>query len=159
MSSEVHFYSGLSPRPKADQYEEEIYDEVRFSGPRNSNQSIVESPYLELNPTRSYQAIYENMLNANKINNELVSNAENCNSYASAKEEVVTYTEVEIVVCKPKNSKNKNELPPVPPKREISEYTEIDFVRTRNLNNKNLFKCTSNSGTRRTRHDYGVSTP
>lgn len=160
MSSEVHFYSSLLPRPKADQYEEEIYDEVRFCGPRNRNQSsIVESPYLELNPTRSYQAIYENMLNASKINNELVGNAEKCNSYASAKEEVITYTEVEIAVCKPKNSKNKNELPPVPPKREISVYTEIDFVRTRNLNNKNLFKCTSNSGARRTRHDYGVSTP
>jgi len=158
MSSEVHFYSRLS-RPKAYQHEEEVYDEVRFSGLRNRNEPNVESPYLELNPDRSYCAIYENMLNANQNNDVLVGNADNRNSYASPKE-VVTYTEVEIAVCKPKNNKNKNELPPaLPPKKEISEYTVIDFVRTSHLNNRNLFKCTSNTGTRRTRHDYGVSTP
>lgn len=158
MSSEVHFYSGLS-RPKTNHHEEDVYDEVRFNGLRNSSESNVESPYLELNPDNSYYAIYENMLNANHNHNgALVDNAHNGNSYASPTE-VVTYTEVEIAVCKPKNNKNKNELPPIPPKKETSEYTVIDFVRTSHFNNGNLFKCTSNSGTRRTRHDYGVSTP
>jgi len=156
MSSEVHFYSGLS-RPKTDQHEEDVYDEVRFSGPRNSNELNDESPYLELNPDNSYCAIYENMMNANQNNDVLVDNADNGNSYGSPTE--VTYTEVEIVVCEPKNNKNTNELPPVPPKKETPEYTVIDFVRTSQFNNRDVFKCTSNSGTRRTRHDYGVSTP
>lgn len=157
MSSEVHFYSGLS-RPKSDEYEEDVYDEVRFSGLRNRSESSIESPYLELNPDRSYHAIYENMLNASQNNYELDDYSDNGNSYVSP-QDVITYTEVEIAVCEPKNNKNMNELPPVPPKREVSEYTVIDFVRTNHLKNRNLFKCTSNSGTKRTRHDYGVSTP
>jgi len=154
MSSEVHFYSGLS-RPKTDQYEEDVYDEIRFSGQKNRDESNVESPYLELNPENSYCAIYENILNVNQNNDEFVDDYKYGNSYGSP-EEVVTYTEVEFAVCSPTN---KDELPPLPLKKEISEYTVIDFVRTSQLSNKNLFKCTFNSGTKRTRHDYGVSTP
>lgn len=147
MSSEVHFYSGLS-RPKTDEYEENVYDEVRFTGLRNRDESNDESPYLELNPENAYCGIYENMLSQN--NDELVDNDDYGNSFASPEEEV-TYTEVEIAVCNPKN--NKNELPPLPPKKEISDYTVIDFVRTRQFNHRNFFKCNYHSGIKRTRHD------
>jgi len=90
------------------------------------------------------------MLNSDENIDELVDNG---NLYASPKEEV-TYTEVEIAVCKTKNK----ELP-VPPKKEITEYTVIDFERTRAINDKSLLKFISNTGTRRTRHDYGATTP
>jgi len=138
MSSEVHLYSGLS-RPKTDQYEENIYDEIRFSGIRNREESNDESPYLELNPENANCAIYENIFNVNQNNDDYG------NSFASSQEEV-TYTELEI--CKP-----KNELPPLSPQKEISDYTVIDFVRTSHLKNINLFRYTHHSGSKRTRHD------
>lgn len=75
------------------------------------------------------------------------------NSYVTPKEEV-TYTEVEIAVCKTK----KKELP-VPSKTEISEYTVIDFERTRRFNNRSLYFPSSGGRTYRTRHDVGAITP
>ncbi|XP_026819393.1 uncharacterized protein LOC113558076 [Rhopalosiphum maidis] len=148
MSSEVHFYSG-QPRTNKDKLEE-VYDEVKFSGIKSRKESSKneESPYLDLSIPPC--ATYENMLSPNE-NNELVYSG---NSYVTPKEEV-TYTEVEIAVCK---TKNKKELP-VPPKKETTEYTVIDFERTRHLTNRNLFKSPYQPGTIRTRHDIGAVTP
>jgi hypothetical protein len=149
MSSEVHFYSG-QPRTNKDNLEE-VYDEVKFSGIRSHKQQSSkneESPYLDLSIPPC--VMYENMFNANE-NNELVYSG---NPYVAPKEEV-TYTEVEIAVCK---TKNKKELT-VSPKKETTEYTIIDFERTRHLTDRSLFKSPYQPGTKRTRHDIGAVTP
>jgi len=149
-ASEVFFYSGQSRTNRNER--EEVYDEVRFSGIKSFNRSKKEeSPYLELGSITSCPTYANIILKPIENNEELVYSGY---SYIPPKEEV-TYTEVEIAVCK---TKKKKELP-VPSKTEIPEYTVIDFERTRHLNNRNWYSPTSGIRTFRTRHDVGAVTP
>ncbi|KAF0768023.1 IRS-type PTB domain-containing protein [Aphis craccivora] len=149
-ASEVFFYAG-QPRTNRNEHED-VYDEIRFSGIRSFNRSKKkeESPYLELGSIKSCPTYANIILKPIENNEELVYCG---NSYVTPKEEV-TYTEVEIAVCKTK----KKELP-VPSKTEISEYTVIDFERTRRFNNRSLYFPSSGGRTYRTRHDVGAITP